>query len=343
VIGGRSGTTAAGGPGTWEVSQAERFDPATGQFTRDGLMNLPRRGHVATRLASGQVLVTGGLASATCPCASGTCACDEPVTVPEIYDPGTGTFTPVFQVVYGELEHTATPLEDGRGLLAGGISARAVLLDPATGTISDAGPWPRTGHTATLLPGGEVLLAGGLVPGYVGGPSPGPSDTAVRFDPATGAFQPTGPMTLRRQGHTATRLPDGRVLVTGGLTLDRDGFTRVHSASAEFYDPASGTFAATWPLTRPRSGHQATLLSTGQVLITGGEGDPLYAGNARWGELFDPGTGRFSPIQLDQDRNGEAVIALPGGGALLTGNWVCASPPAAPACEARADTASYSP
>src|SRR5262245_61654445 len=80
-----------------------------------------------------------------------------------------------------------------------------------------------------------------------------------------GTFKVTGSMTEARSRHTATKLPDGRVLVTGGSRPDGE-----YLRSAEIYDPATGTFTPTGSMNRTRTLHTATLLSDGTVLITGG-------------------------------------------------------------------------
>jgi len=103
-------------------------------------------------------------------------------------------------------------------------------------------------------------------------------------------------MTTPRTGHTATLLPDGRVLIAGGGATVDVGYGGFAQASAEIYDPSAGTFVATGTMTEGRSEHTATLLNTGRVLITGGydyatAGIPDYLATA---ELYDPLTGRFT-------------------------------------------------
>ena len=130
----------------------------------------------------------------------------------------------------------------------------------ATGSMGT----PRFLHIATLLADGRVLITGGVMNGTVFKPLA----SAEIYDPVTGSFAATGNMITPSIGHTATLLSDGKVLITGGVPIS-DG-TDHSLASAELYDPSTGTFAATGEMTTARSGGTATLLNNGQVLIAGG-------------------------------------------------------------------------
>jgi hypothetical protein len=134
----------------------------------------------------------------------------------------------------------------------------------------------RGGHTATLLPDGRVLVLGGQThPDHwvtaaesteLWAPTGGDRSTFVRGTP---------PLEARSQ-HTATLLPDGRVLVVGGSWWD--GVAFVTRATAELWDPATGRFSPAGTLSQGRYDHTATLLPDGRVLVVGGSvGDPVVA------------------------------------------------------------------
>ncbi len=164
-------------------------------------------------------------------------------------------------------------------LLAGVYAmAQSAGTFTATGSMTTA----RSSHTATLLTNGKVLIAGGEV-GF------NPLATAELYDPVSGTFTRTGDMTAPRYNHTATLLPDGRVLIAGGSRVPQ---ADIPTTSAEIYDPATGTFAATANMIFGRVCQQANLLGNGKVLLVGGSG---ASGEVPNGELYDPATATFAP------------------------------------------------
>jgi hypothetical protein len=189
---------------------------------------------------------------------------------------------------------TATLLNNGTVLVAGGgqgsgILSSAELFDPTTGTFSATGTMSanRNESTATLLTNGKVLVAGGFHVDPTGFQSMLAS--AELYDPTMGTFSPTGSMSTARVQFTATLLKTGKVLVVGGngIIVGSHGSSG-NLATAELYDPATGSFSATGSMSTARSGHTATLLNDGEVLVAGGGN---YVATA---ELYDPTTGTFS-------------------------------------------------
>ena len=154
----------------------------------------------------------------------------------------------------------------------------SIALAQSPGTFTPAGNMstPRGGHTAILLANGKVLIAGGAGGGSI-------LSNAELYDPLTATFTATGSMITPRYVHTATLLLDGRVLIAGGYFRTRTSLPTA-TASAELYDPSTGTFTATSGMTTSRVGHTATLLLNGKVLIAG----------AGPGELYDPVTSAFT-------------------------------------------------
>ena len=193
------------------------------------------------------------------------------------------------------------------------LLAVAVAVGQTPGTFTPAPNMitPRAFHTATLLLDGRVLIAGGEGEANSGA-------SAELYDPATGTFTATGPMTVARSGHTATLLPSGKVLIAGGGTNVLGDET---TASAELYDPATGTFTATGPMTVAHSGGHAALLNTGKVLIAGG-GAWQDANAAASADLYDPATGTFTATGNMHEPSCDSATLLPNGKVLITRSFI---------------------
>lgn len=200
---------------------------------------------------------------------------------------GIGTFAVTLQTVAAETVTATDTVTSSITGTSGSIQVSSALAFTPTGHMSTT----REVHTATLLNDGKVLVVGGMhwaaTPGCVSRCSLVLSalTSADLFDPADGAFTPTGELSVPRVYHTATLLGNGKVLVVGG---DDRGTARY--ASAELFNPATGTFSPTGNMSVARSGHTATLLANGRVLVTGSA-----APGDTSAELFDPATGTFSP------------------------------------------------
>ena len=227
--------------------------------------------------------------------------------------------------------YTATLLLDGRVLVAGGggssgvdALASAELYDPDTGSWTATGNMHegRNRHTSTLLLDGRVLVAGG-------GNSEGVDAVASAelYDPDTGSWTATGNMhggvvhpqlgvIDGRNGHTATLLLDGRVLVAGGSSFNVG--SSLHAlASAELYDPDTGSWTATGNMDGVRYRHTATLLPDGKVLVVGGTTD---AGPLASAELYDPNGASWTATgNMAGGRFGHTATLLADGKVLVAG------------------------
>jgi hypothetical protein len=270
------------------------------------------------------LVFVAGVFIASLAAACGAATATPSAAPPRIHKPG-GEFVATGSMTMGRDSHTATLLQDGKVLIAGGSSydeARsAELYDPKSGTFAPTGSMV-TGHvlaTATLLLDGRVLFVGGweLHSGAVwDGFDPNSrnlSASAELYDPKTGTFAPTGSLAQARSYHTATRLLDGRVLIAGGVLSDAGDPDVAASATAEIYDPATGKFSSAGSMTTPRWTHSATLLGDGRVLMTGSWSDTSA-------ELYDPAKGRFTPTgSMTNTRNPHIATLLRNGRVLIAG------------------------
>lgn len=287
-------------------------------FVPTGSMGTGRVWQTATLLcnlssgscANGKVLVAGGIDASF-----------GAVATAEIYDPGTGSFSPTGSMKTARAHFAATLLNNGKVLVTGGADASgnilqtAELYDPNTGTFSfTTGPmqFVHASHTATLLNTGKVLIAGWG------------NGTAELFDPSTGTFTATtGSMIQPRVDHTATLLQSGKVLLAGGVQGVPPNATVL--AEAELYDPTTGMFSKTaGNMVTVRHLHAASLLSDGKVLVTGGletvalDSAAIVIATA---EVFDPTNESFTQTtgNMATARVFHTSTTLPDGTVLVTG------------------------
>jgi hypothetical protein len=277
------------GPGGPAYASAELYDPATGVFTLTGSMNTGRYYHTATLLNNGMVLMAGGV---------GLDSTYMTLSSVELYDPATGTFSYTGSLNTDRESHTATLLNDGTVLIAGGYGylssgwgnlTSAELYSPATETFTYTGSLntDRDFHTATLKNDGTVLIAGGY-----GGvlPSYAYLASAELYSPTTETFTYTGSLNTGRGYHAGAELSNGMVLIAGGIALLP---SYSYLVSAELYNAATGVFTLTGSLNAARAFHTATLLNDGMVLMAGGLSTDAEIGTANVlasAELYEPAT-----------------------------------------------------
>ena len=261
---------AAGSDGLNDVVTAELYDPVSRTWSITGKMITPRTYHTATLLTDGKVLMVGGSNNNSIP---------PTISNAEIYDPSTGLWTATASMTTPRYSHTATLLNNGRVLVAGGFNGfvlnTAEIYDPATGSWTLTGSLgnSRYSHTATLLSNGNVLVAGG-----VDAANTYDQTSAEIYDSAIGSWTPTGALVTARHNHTATLITSGtnnlgKVLVIGGANELLIGGLKVIDLSipsAEWYGGSTWTQSAV----TGRVIHTATELTTGinvgKVLVVGG-------------------------------------------------------------------------
>ena len=200
----------------------------------------------------------------------------------------------------------ATLLASGKVLLASYFNyssqnnddlERAELYDPESGTFSLTGrtAYPELrANSASLLTNGDVLETLEY--------SCDPADVAEVYHPSTETFTRTGKMSGNRGYSTTTLLPEGTVLVAG------QDFSRPPVyASAELYDPSTGSFSPGSVIpTQSQQGHTATLLPDGTVLLAGGW---ICCGSTiATAEIYRPAVLKGSPVLLSVTDKGQGAI-----------------------------------
>ncbi|HEX2572786.1 MAG TPA: kelch repeat-containing protein [Polyangia bacterium] len=326
-----------GGANLASLTPCELFDPATGTFTLTGSLATARQLHTATRLRNGRVLVIGGTAQFQAL---------EALASAELYDPATGQFQSAGSLTTARQRHSATLLDNGDVLVAGGHNTamaltaelfRVTLADLTitpthpvlTGGTTQAFSATLTGLTDTRVTwtatGGQITSAGvytaPITPGDYVVTARSAAVPAVTAAVTVTVLPPLDPtLAAAHVAPTITRLPDGRALIAGGVSQPFIDYARPVSAVAELFNPTTLQITRTGDLAKARALHTATLLGSGLVLIAGGEQDGVRTIDTL--EAFDPSRGAFTPAgTLTSPRQGHSATLLRDGRVLLVGGY----------------------
>ena len=286
-----SGSSLPGAGPSGSEPIGSSIKPAAGDGSWTRAESLPRGlwGSGSVLLGDGRLMVVGG--------ATGSSSNDATAAV-YIYDPGTDHWTAATQMLQPRAYPMVVRLADGSVLVAGGSHNGQPLdtaerYNPSNGTWVAAGRLnlPRTQGSLVLLQDGRALATGGGIEG-----SPGWSSTASveLFDPTKGVWTIGPPMSEPRARHTATLLPGGDVLVTGGATTFHGNVGSV-TASAQIFSPRTNTWRPAAPMSIPRYVHQAALLANGRVLVAGGWSATSNSDVSKASvEIYDPVANRWA-------------------------------------------------
>jgi len=278
----------------------EIYDPASNTWSSAGVMLTQRGEHTATLLEDGTVLAVGGTKGI---------GYTGPLASPEIYDPNSNTWIHSGGLVFARLGFTVTQLSDGKVLVAGGKEGRnsmasAEVYDPRSRLWFPAGNMstPRAFHTATRLRNGTVLVTGGEKTLEQSGTSSiEVLASSELYDPASNSWSSAAALGEPREYHTATLMPNGQVLVAGGMDM------YYSSRTTELYDPDLKAWKGAGAMNSRRDFHTATLLSDGKLLVTGGQIDFAVV------EAYDPESDLWAPrTQPHETLEGPATLLRDG-------------------------------
>ncbi|MBE1497876.1 hypothetical protein H4696_004976 [Amycolatopsis lexingtonensis] len=316
-----AGGADAGGA---SVPDTAVFDTAHTQWRpAAGGLHTPRRLHTLTRLANGKVLAVGGLNGST------------GLPSAELFDPGTGSWTPTASLETARWGHTATLLDDGTVLVTGGSTARAGDGTTALRSAERFDPDPdhpawhpapamtdaRTAHTAVRLANGLVLVVGGVAP--VGAADDPALAFCELYDPGHDKWTTTGSLRHGRRHHRATLLSGGAVLVTGGTAPGSPGttpFDPFSQRTVERFDPGAGTWTEKEPMPSGRAFHRAVALPDDQLLVVGGAPGDRDESGFRSALVYDAGKDKWTTAPgLRDGRWSFGALALADGRILVAG------------------------
>lgn len=302
--------------------------PVKAHWRKAGRMHLARAETHALLLRDGQVLVVGNdpLGAHDRLGRGGSDFAPDDSTIVELWDPATRRWRDTDPLGKPRAGFAAVTLHDGRVLVAGGLNAEgasyssAYVFDPRSerwlrvGRMDTARKWP----AAAVLEDGRVLVAGGRY-------ATGDGAYGMTPDAALAAFHPGG---------------DGSSDYPDPADIDPGPSGRL-LATAELFDPATGTWFRTGSLRHARAGADAVTLGDGRVLVWGGEIDDGLDGRTGPAEIYDPRIGRFTnaaplptverdsirrlgaPVPEGRPQSGDralGLVALANGDALLAGS-----------------------
>ncbi len=232
--------------------------------------------------------------------------------------------------------HTATLLADGRVLVVGGRGtdslstlASCEIYAPKKNAWTPCAPllMARSHHTATLLPDGRVLVTGGTTHESVEEQNRFVAlASAEIYEPSKNRWSSVAPMNDARNGHTATLLPDGTVLVVGGAREQR-----LHLATVECFSPVDNTWRQEKPLDVARWLHTAVRGSAGDVIIAGGRSNAGQQGKGPGVsvadvERFDVKSRTWSALPpMSEPRQRMAFLSAPDGSLMAIGGQTATS------------------
>src|SRR2546421_374201 len=253
---------------------------AKGKWSFTGSMKVARYNHTATLLKNGKVLVAGGVDSSGNMLASA-----------ELFNPTTGTWSLTGSLHVARFDHPSILLSNGKVLVAGG----------------DDG----AGYTCVSFSSGSAsqkMIKSPLSPCFC----PHSIKSAELYDPTVGTWSLTGNMNSPRVFHSATSLPNNKVLAAGGLKCTNVFVENCQSlASAEIYNVTTGKRSFTGSLHMPRADHRGTRL-TSMVLVAGGG---LVSS-----EIYNATTGTWSLTgSMNIARSDNMQMRLTSGQVLVTG------------------------
>jgi hypothetical protein len=235
----------------------------------------------------------------------------------DVYNPSTGKFKKGPSLKTALEDFAAVRLPDGTILTVGGVTDTDKELAVQTAQLLSGGKWktletkmttPRAAPCAAVMTGGsksgKVLIAGGTITSE---DTPQLASAEI-YDPATHTFTATSqPMNQARSYALCTALPDGTVLVTGGIDDNFNGLD-----TAEIYHPDTDSFTLTTGFMYSRRvDHSATLLLDGTVLVAGGETSYNFSSAILpTADLYDPATGIFTALPSMNDYRDDATATL---------------------------------